>query len=35
MDLCRLKGSACEADYARAFRRNRRFFAELRKFVEG
>ena len=35
MDLCRRKGSACEADYARAFRRNRRFFAELRKFVEG
>jgi hypothetical protein len=34
LDLCRLKGSACEADYARAFRRNRKFFAELRKVAE-
>jgi hypothetical protein len=34
MDLCRLKGSACEGDYARAFRRNRKFFAELRKVAE-
>jgi hypothetical protein len=34
LDLCRLKGSACEADYARAFRRNRKLFAELRKAAE-
>jgi hypothetical protein len=34
MDICRLKGSPCEADYARAFRRNRKFFAELRKMAE-
>lgn len=30
LDLCRLKGSSCEADYARAYRKNRRFFAALR-----
>ena len=31
LDLCRFKGSACEADYARSFRKNRKFFSELGK----
>jgi hypothetical protein len=34
IELCRLKGSAREGDYARAFRRNRKFFAELTRTVE-
>lgn len=28
-EFCRLKGSACEADYTRAFRKNGKFFEEL------
>lgn len=31
LDLCRLKGSAREADYARLMSKAKRFFAELRK----